>query len=116
MTSWENIDSPTGGMMGQLIVSAEGTLYATNFKADGGMERCLNPTYPLGPTFETVTSGLDDGATLNRTVAGVSNRLWSIDTTHTKLMTYTDSLTQPVTLTSPARRGTGHRHCSSMTP
>jgi hypothetical protein len=104
--AWENIDSPTDGMMGQIIVSAEGTLYAANFKADGGMERCLNPTFPLGPTFETVTRGLDDGAEL----IGLwrhDHRLWSIDTTHIKLMTYTDSLTQPVVLTSPPDQAPG---------
>ena len=104
--AWESIDSPADGMIGQIIVSAEGTLYATNFKADGGMERCLNPTYSLGPTFETVTKGLDDGAKL----IGLwrhDHRLWSIDTTHTKLMTYTDSLTQPVALTSPPNEAPG---------
>ena len=103
---WENIASPAAGMMGQVIVSSEGTLYAANFTADGGMERCLNPTYPLGPTFEAVTKGLDEGATL----IGLwrhDHQLWSIDTTHTKLMTYTDSLTQPVVLTSPPNQAPG---------
>jgi photosystem II stability/assembly factor-like uncharacterized protein len=103
---WENIDNPAGGMIGQTIVSAEGTLYAANFKADGGIERCLNPTYSLGPTFETVTKGLDDGAEL----IGLwlyDHRLWSIDTVNTKLMTYADSLTQPVTLTSPPDEAPG---------
>jgi len=104
--AWESIDSPADGMIGQMLVSAEGTLYAANFKADGGMERCLNPTYPLGPTFETVTEGLDDGAKL----IGLwlhDHRLWSIDTVNTKPMTYTDSLTQPVTLTSPPNKAPG---------
>ena len=104
--AWESIDSPADGMIGQMIVSTEGTLYAANFKADGGMERCLNPTYSLGPTFETVTKGLDDGATL----IGLwlyDHRLWSIDTTHTKVMTYTDSLTHPVALTSPPDEAPG---------
>jgi hypothetical protein len=104
--AWEAIDAPTAGMIGKIIVSAEGTLYAANFKADGGMERCLNPTYPLEPTFETVTKGLDDGAKL----VGLwlsEHRLWSIDTAHTKLMTYTDSLTQPLTLSSPPNRASG---------
>ncbi len=103
---WENIDSPASGTIGQLLASAEGTLYATNFKADGGMERCLNPTYPLGPTFETVTKGLDDGAKLfGLWLAG--NQLWSVDSTHTSLITYIDSLAQPVILTSPADEEAG---------
>ncbi|GAH72648.1 unnamed protein product, partial [marine sediment metagenome] len=105
-TEWENIDSPTGGMLGQVAVSADGTLYATNFKADGGMERCLNPTYSLGPTFETVTRGLDDGATLTKLWLQ-DNRLWSIDTANVRLMTFTDSLTLPVTLTSPPDKAQG---------
>jgi len=107
-TSWEKIDStlPAGGMIGQLIISADGTLYATNFKADGGIERSLNPTYSLGPTFETVTRGLDAGATLTGLWLH-HNQLWSIDTTNTSLMTYTDSLTLPVTLTSPQDKAQG---------
>jgi photosystem II stability/assembly factor-like uncharacterized protein len=103
---WENIDSPSGGTIGQLLTSAEGTLYATNLKADGGMERCLNPTYPLGPTFETVTRGLEDGATL----VGLwlcGNQLWSFDSAHDSLISYIDSLSRPVTLASPTDEATG---------
>ena len=42
-TNWESIDNtlPSGSMVSQLAVSADGTLYATNFKADGGMECCF---------------------------------------------------------------------------
>ena len=105
-TSWEKIDSPTGGMVSQLILSPDGTLYATNSKADGGMERCLNPTYPLGPTFETVTRGLDDGAQLTKLWLA-DNTLWAADAATSWLMTYTDSLTLPVTLTSPPDKASG---------
>ena len=105
-TEWENIDSPAEGKLKQLRVSADGTLYATNFKPDGGIERCLNPTYSLGPTFETVTRGLDDGATLTKLWL-YDNRLWSVDTAHIRLMTFTDSLTLPVTLTSPPNQAPG---------
>ncbi len=101
-TAWENIDGtlPTGGMVSKLIVSPDGALYAPNPKADGGMERCLNPSYPLGPTFETVTRGLDSGTKLTGLWLADS-RLWSIDAATGRLMTYTDSLIQPITLTSP---------------
>jgi len=103
---WKAIDSPTEGMLGQLIVSGEGTLYANNFKAGGGIERCLNPTYSLGPTFETVTRGLDEEAKLfGLWLAG--HRLWSVDSAHTRLMTYYDSLTQPVSLSSPGDEAPG---------
>jgi len=106
--TWESIDTSLaeGGMLSQLIVSAEGTLYATNSQPvdaadkEGGLERCLIPTYSLGPTFETVTRGLDDGVKLTGLWL-YDNQLWSIDTANTRLMTYTDSLTLPVTLTSP---------------
>jgi hypothetical protein len=104
--SWESIDSPQGGMISQLMVSADGTLYAASSVADGGMERCLNPTFHLAPTFETVTRGLDDGAKL----IGLwlyDNQLWSIDTANTKLMTFTDSMAVPVTLTSPPNQAPG---------
>ena len=106
--SWKKIDStlPGGGMIGQLKVSTGGTLYATNFKADGGMERSLNPTYSLGPTFETVTRGLDDGVTLNGLWLS-DHRLWSIDTTNSRLMTYIDSLTEPIILISPQDQAQG---------
>jgi len=113
-TSWESIDStlPVGNILTQLTVSLDGTLYATNSQSvdtankEGGMERCLDPSYSSGPTFETVTRGLDDGATL----AGLwlsENKLWSVDTTNTRLMTFTDSLTVSVTLTSPSDRASG---------
>ncbi len=83
-TKWESIDStlPDDAIIERLIVSADGTLYAANVKADGGMERCLNPTYPLGPKFETVTRGLDDSAALSGLWLS-DNRLWSIDTKNT---------------------------------
>jgi len=104
-TKWERIDStlPSSSVLNQLAGSADGTLYATNLKANGGMERSLNSTYSLGPTFETVTRGLDDGATLSRLWLQ-GNQLWSIDTANTRLMTYIDSLALPVTLTSPPEK------------
>ncbi len=106
--NWESIDStlPDGAMVGQLKAAAGGTLYAANFKADGGMERCLDPTYSLGPTSETVTRGLDDGATL----VGLwlcGNKLWSVDTTNTRLLEFDDTLTVPVALTSPRDKASG---------
>ena len=101
-TEWESIDStlPSGGTLNQLIVSTDGTLYAANSQTDGGIERSLNPTYSLGPTFETVTRGLSESATLSGLWL-IDNWLWSVDTADTKLLTFTDSLTSPVTLTSP---------------
>ncbi|MEK7354559.1 MAG: hypothetical protein AABZ77_08655 [Chloroflexota bacterium] len=118
-TKWDRVDStlPSGGAIGQLAVSTDGGLYATNSQSvnatanKGGIERSLNPTYPTGPTFETVTQGLDDGVNLGGLWLQ-GNQLWSIDTANTRLMTFTDSLALPVTLTSPADKasatGTGN--------
>ena len=109
-TDWESIDGtlPGGAMLNQLTVASDGTLYAANAKADGGMERCLNPAYSLGPTFETVTRGLSDGATLSGLWQS-DHRLWSVDTTNIRLMTFNDTLTSPVTVTSPDNKASGHR-------
>ncbi len=113
-SAWEGIDStlPIGSLLNQLLVSDNGTLYAANSqradasKKEGGLERSLNPTYSLGPAFETVTRGLDDGATLTGLWL-CGNQLWSIDTKNTRLMTYIDSLALPVTLVSPADKAPG---------
>jgi len=107
-TEWSSIDStlPAGGMLKHPLLSADGTLYAVNFEGDGGMERCLNPTYSLGPTFETVTRGLDDGATLtNLWLQG--DILGAIDSTNLRVMTFADSLAAAVVLESPADEAPG---------
>jgi len=112
--TWESIDStlPVGSMLSQIVVSTDGTLYATNSQSvdtgdkEGGMERSLNPTYPLCPTFETVIRGFDDGATLTGLWLR-GNQLWSIDSKNARLMTYTDSLALSVILSSPPNKAPG---------
>jgi len=112
--TWESINGglPMGSLLSQLVVSTSGVLYATNSQLvdaaeeNGGMERSLNPTYSLGPTFETVSRGLDDDATLTE-LWPRGNQLWSIDTKNTRLMNYIDSLTLPVILTSPSDKAPG---------
>jgi photosystem II stability/assembly factor-like uncharacterized protein len=113
-TQWERIDTSLPGVatMGQLRLSADGELYAVNSQSvvsatnKGGMERCLNPGYPLGLSFETVTRGLADGAMLSGLWL-CEHRLWSIDTSSARLMTYYDSLSTPVSLTLPANGASG---------
>ena len=107
-TSWESINTslPSGGKLSQLVASTDGTLYAANLKSDGGMERSLNPTYSLGPTFETVTRGLEDSAILDGLWLS-DNRLWTIDSQNVRLMSYIDSLTQPVMPGSPSNDADG---------
>jgi hypothetical protein len=93
-------------MIAPIRLAAEGTLYAANFDTDGGMERCLNPTFPLTPSFESVSGGLDEGAKLEGLWL-YEHQLWSIDSEHNKLMSYLDSLTAPVSLTSPPDEAPG---------
>ena len=105
---WEAIDStlPEGGTLDRLAINGDGTLYTVNTDADGGMERSLNPGYAAGATFETVTRGLSDGATLSG-LWQHGNRLWSIDTTGTRLLTFVDTFTVAAALTSPANQTQG---------
>lgn len=107
-SDWQSIDGtlPAGGMLGAICLSTEGTLYATNLKAGGGMERSLNPAYALGPLFETVTPGLEDNATLSGLWLTGQHR-WSLDTTNKWLVSYRDTLTAPLALTAPADEASG---------
>ncbi len=107
-SDWESIGGtlPAGAIINRLMPVADGTLYAANSNADGGMERCLNPTFAPGPTFETVTRGLSDGATLSGLWQS-GGRLWSIDTTNIRLMTFNDTLTSSVALVSPDDAASG---------
>jgi hypothetical protein len=105
---WESIDSslPAGASINQLVVSANGVLYAANYITDGGIERCLNPRFSLNPLFESVTRGLSDGATLSG-LWQRNGQLWSIDLYNAKLMTCYDTLTAPVALVAPENSSTG---------
>ena len=107
-TSWERIDSslPEGSIVSQVVTSADGTLYATNFKTGGGTERSLDPTSSSGPTFETISNGLEDNATLSGLWL-TDNRLWSIDSYNNRVMTLKDSLTTPINLISPTNKSKG---------
>ncbi|MBN2075995.1 MAG: WD40 repeat domain-containing protein [Dehalococcoidales bacterium] len=105
---WERIDEslPEGGLIRGLRVSKRGILYAINSQAinvpnnKGGMERSLNPSSQLLPTFETIVKGLNEDSVLSGIwVAG--DRIWTIDTTNTRLLTYYDTLASPVVLRTP---------------
>jgi hypothetical protein len=105
---WDSIRSslPVGTRLSQITLSSRGIFYAANAKSGGGMERSLNPTFPLNPTFETVTRGLDDDAILSGFWVN-ERQLWSIDTQNTKLMTFTDSLNRPPSLLVPLHQAPG---------
>jgi len=101
-TAWGSIDGtmPAGTIFNGLTVIPGGTLYTVNYDSDGGMERSLNPTYALGPSFVTVTRGLEDGSTLSGLWQS-GQQLWSVDTTNIRLMTFYDTLILPATQVSP---------------
>jgi hypothetical protein len=113
-TGWESIDDtlPTGATMSNMVFSGSGILYATNVQAvdgaaaEGGIERCLDPTLNIGIKFETVTRGFRDANILkNLRLSG--NRLWAIETVEAGIFTYTDSLTVPPRLNTPADKSGG---------
>ncbi len=107
-SGWEAIDNtlPPGARINQLVISDNGVLYTVNSQSGGGMERCLNPSSLTYPPFDTATQGLSSGATLYGLWRS-GHRIWSIDTTNIKLMTYHDTLTTPVTQVSPDNEGAG---------
>ncbi|HEY94961.1 MAG TPA: hypothetical protein G4O15_08500, partial [Dehalococcoidia bacterium] len=105
---WERIDGslPEGGLIRELRVSKNGVLYAINSQAvkvqdnKGGMERSLDPSSQLIPAFETIVKGLKEGSVLS----GIwleGDRLWTIDKTNTRLLTYHDTMAAPITLQTP---------------
>lgn len=100
-TEWESIDAtlPGGALVNRLCVSADGALYAVNTNIGGSMERCLDPTSAT-PAFETVADGLGTGSVLSG-LWQQDHRLWTIDTTNNRLMTYCDTMTAPITQVSP---------------
>jgi len=106
---WERIDNtlPVGAKIGQIVASESGALYAINSQAvntalnEGGLKRSLNPATSQSSVFETITSGLSEGTVL-KNLWIQDNNMWTVDTTSTKLLTYTDTLSSPVILTSPA--------------
>ncbi len=118
--SWQAINStlPDGTIIGQVAITSVHSLYTTDtlYAIDsqpvdttenkGGMKRSLNPTFPLNQTFETVTRGLDDGVKLDGLWTCV-NRLWSVDSQNTRLMTYIDTMCIPVVPASPDDKAPG---------
>lgn len=106
---WERIDGrlPAGASITDIKVSNSGILYAVNTDGvdtnttRGGIERSMNPSFHLSPSFETVDKGLDDGMHLTELVVN-GNRLWSIDEDSNRILTYYDSMAEPVSLRLPA--------------
>ena len=112
-TGWQSIYAslPNNAVIKQLVIAKDGTLYAVNTQAivaadkKGGVIRSLDPSYSSS-TIETMLSGLDDTIILNK-LSVYSNRLWTVDTKNTRLMTFIDSLSGQVALISPDNNAAG---------
>ena len=111
---WEKIDGslPDGGLIRGLSVSKSGILYAINAQAvsklnkKGGLERSISPSSQLLPAFETIVGGLNIDSVLSG-IWLVGDRLWTIDKTNTRLLTFQDTLASPVVLRSPVNGNAG---------
>lgn len=106
--TWERLDTtlPAASSISQIGTSMDGVLYAANNKADGGIERSVNPVVSSGATFETFTAGLPAGAKL--TALAVSARqVFAWDGANGYLLTLDDVLTGSVALIVPADKAQG---------
>ena len=101
-TEWESIDGslPAGAMLNRVALAKDGTCYAANSAAGGGMERSLNSAFAGGPTFQTITRGLSSDASLYG-LWQADHHIWSVDTANARLMTFDDTLTAPPVPVSP---------------
>lgn len=101
---------PAESRIGNLEISSRGPVYASVYtSADyqagaGGMLRVLYPQADEA-CQEIALKGLETGSTLWR-IRAASEKAWAIDTTHNRLVYYTDSLLDPPELCSPGN-GTG---------
>ncbi|AKG52854.1 hypothetical protein DGWBC_0166 [Dehalogenimonas sp. WBC-2] len=107
-TSWKRVDSglPAGTLLSGLAVASSGAIYAPSANsvstATGGLARTLDESAAWNLTH----TGLPDGATL----WGISinnQKLWSLDTTNNRVMSYTDTIAGTLTLLSPAPQAPG---------
>jgi len=105
--AWQSIaaELPQDAIMKQMCMTESCILYVVNSQpvaaasGKGGITRCINPALSI-QSWETITSGLDDGAAL-KGLWRTGNQLWSTDTKNVALMTLADNLSTPVVLVSP---------------
>ena len=113
-TSWQAINGtlPDNATLIQVNLTSTGTLYAINSQpvntsgTAGGMERSVNPTFPLSQAFETVVRGLDSNVTLDGLWA-CENRLWSVDSQNVRLLSFMDTLCTRIVPGGPAHHAPG---------
>ncbi len=106
-TEWESIDAtyPDDSQLDRLLVTDEGTLYASNMIADGGMERCLDPR-AMTNEFDTMTRGLEDNSSLFGLWSS-GNHIWTTDAS-ARLLRFDDIMTGPVFPSSPKAQTSGY--------
>ncbi len=98
-TSWGNALNATATDMtlgtNRIVVASDGTVYAVDMNADGGVQRSINPTAPPPDVeFKAVTEKLGTGYTLqDLALVEGSNMLVAIESTGTQVSIFTDTLT-----------------------
>jgi hypothetical protein len=110
---WEKIDAalPIGTQICRLVMGSTGVLYTADSQvADpdnckGGVERYLTPA-ASALVVENAVVGLTAGSVLSKLYISGSI-LWAIDTAHTALYSFQDTLTLPVALSVPANGRVG---------
>jgi hypothetical protein len=110
---WEplNNDPSDKNVHCQLAVGSKGVLYCldqgpVNLEHNqGGLKRCLNPTEQT-PVTENMASGLENGVSLKGLwVHGKA--IWTIEATHSWLLSLTDKLTETIRLVWPYQEAHG---------
>ncbi len=118
---WERVDaaSSAGGLAGGVAVSASGVLYVASSRAvdyassQGGLLRCLDPAgEPYA--WQRVAGGLPDGTVLREGILECSgNRIWAVDSAGNYLLTFEDTLSEPVKLFYPLNEACGIGNAST---
>jgi photosystem II stability/assembly factor-like uncharacterized protein len=112
--NWERIDStlPSGAQITQIVTCYPGVLYGLNSQEvassaqQGGIERSLEPAVESPAVFETVLSGLNEAVSLQNLWIR-NNTLWAIDAVHSKVWTYTDTLSTSINPLLPQQGSAG---------
>lgn len=105
---WDRIDSglPADTLISGLAITRGNIVYASSYNEvtdnTGGLIRALSDE----GSWHLTHIGLRDGATLEG-IAVIGSQIWTLDTTNNRILTYTDTLADPVQLTSPTAAAGG---------
>ena len=106
--SWTRVDAglPSGTMVSGLAVSPSGVIYGASANQVSSSNGGLIRKTVINPTWESARDSLQSGTTLWG-IQEQGNKLYSLDTTNNRIVTYTDTLASPVELISPAPAAPG---------